>query len=113
MRFDGRLVAKHVRRYDQGQDYLQPDHEKPLLLERRSLREQRLLQRFLQLSPKAEDFYRQLEDRHLNARHHVRQIMALSELYPRDQLVRALEDAAELQVYRAEYVANLDAGRQP
>ena len=104
---EGRLVAEHVRRYDQGQDYLQPDHEKPLLLERRSLREQRLLQQFLQLSPKAEDFYRQLEDRHLNARHHVRQIMALSELYPREQLVRALEDAADLQVYRAEYIANL------
>jgi transposase len=104
---DDRLVAEHVRRYDSGQDYLQPDHEKPLLLERRSLREQRLLQLFLQLSPKAEDFYRQLEDRHLNARHHIRQIMALGELYPREQLVRALEDAAELQVYRAEYIANL------
>ena len=105
---EGRWVAEHVRRYDQGQDYyLQPDHEKPLLLERRSLREQRLLQHFLQLSPKAEDFDRQLEDRHLNARHHIRQIMALSELYPREQLVRALEDAADLQVYRAEYIANL------
>jgi transposase len=103
----GRLVADHVRCYDQGQDHLNPDHEKPLLLERRSLREQRLLQRFLQLSPKAEDFYRQLEERHLNARHHIRQIMALSELYPLDQLVRALEDADELQVYRAEYIANL------
>ena len=33
--------------------------------------------------------------------------MALSELYPREQLIRALEDAVELQVYRAEYIANL------
>jgi hypothetical protein len=52
---EGCLVAEHIRRYDQGQDYLQPDHEKPLLLERRSLREQRLLQHFLQLSPKHEN----------------------------------------------------------
>lgn len=102
-----RLIADHVRRYDQGQDYLNPDHEKPLLMERRGLREQRLLQRFLQLSPKAEDFYRQLEERHLNARHHVRQIMALTELYPLEQVTLALEDAAELQVFRAEYIANI------
>ena len=38
----------------------------------------------------------------------------MSELYPREQLVRALEDAAELQVYRAEYIANLlDQRRRP
>lgn len=104
---DGRLIADHVRRYDQGQDYLNPDHEKPLLMERRGIREQRLLQRFLQLSPKAEDFYRQLAERHLNARHHVRQIMALTELYPMEHVARAIEDAAELQVFRAEYVANI------
>jgi transposase len=104
---DDRLIADHVRRYDIGQDYLNPDHEKPLLMERRHIREQRLLQRFLQLSPKAEDFYRQLEERHLNARHHVRQIMALTELYSLEQVARALEDAAELQVFRAEYIANI------
>lgn len=104
---DGQLIAEHVRSYDIGQDYLNPDHEKSLLMERRHIRDQRLLQRFLRLSPKAEMFYRQLEERHLNARHHVRQIMALSELYPPEQLARALEDAAELQVFRAEYVANI------
>lgn len=104
---EDRLIADHVRHYDQGQDYLNPDHEKPLLMERRGIREQRLLQRFLQLSPKADDFYRQLEERHLNARHHVRQIMALTELYPIEQVTRALEDAAELQVFRAEYIANI------
>lgn len=104
---DGKLIADHVRGYDSGQDYLNPDHEKPLLLERRHIRDQRLLQRFLRLSPQAEMFYRQLEERHLNARHHVRQIMALSELHPLEQVTRALEDAAELQVFRAEYIANI------
>jgi transposase len=104
---DGKLIADHVRSYDVGQDYLNPDHEKPLLMERRHIREQRLLQRFLLLSCKAEWFYRQLEERHLNAMHHVRQIMALCEIYPADQVTRALEDAAELQVFRAEYIANI------
>lgn len=104
---DNKLIADHVRSYDIGQDYLIPDHEKPLLMERRHIRDQRLLQHFLRLSPQADMFYRQLEDRHLNARHHVRQIMALSELYPVEQIARALEDAAELQVFRAEYVANI------
>ena len=102
-----RLIAAHARSYDHNQDYLNPDHEKPLLLERRAAREQRDLQRFLQLTPKAEEFHRQLEHHQLNSRHHIRQIMALSELYDREHLIRAIEDAVELQVCRAEYVANL------
>lgn len=102
-----KLVADHVRQYDRGQDYAHPDHERALLQERRSLREQRLLQRLFQLSPKAETFYRQLEERCLNPRQHARQIVALAEIYPPDRVARAIDDACELQVYRAEYIANI------
>ena len=102
-----KLVADHLRQYDLGQDYANPDHERALLQERRSMREQRLLQRFFQLSPKAEIFYRQLEERCLNPRQHARQIVALAEIYPTEQVARAIADACELQVYRAEYIANI------
>ena len=45
-----KLVAEHVRRYDRNQDYELPDHVQPLLLERKTARDQRLFLRFLALS---------------------------------------------------------------
>jgi transposase len=102
-----KLVADHIRQYDCGQDYARPEHERALLLERRSMREHRLLQRFFQLSPKAETFYRQMEERCLNPRQQARQIVALSEIHPPELVARAVDDACELQVYRADYVANI------
>jgi hypothetical protein len=71
------------------------------------MREHRLLQRFFQLSPKAETFYRQMEERCLNPRQQARQIVALSEIHPPELVARAVDDACELQVYRADYVANI------
>ena len=52
-----KLVAEHVRRYDRLQDYELPDHVAPLLLHRKQAREQKLLLRFLALSPKAHEYY--------------------------------------------------------
>jgi hypothetical protein len=39
---------------------------------------------FLALSPDATAYYVGLEQRRLNARHHVRKILALAEIYPAD-----------------------------
>lgn len=104
---DQKLVADHLRQYDRGQDYARPEHERALLLERRSLREHRLLQRFFKLSSKAEIFYRQMEERCLNPRQQARQIVALSEIHSPEQVAQAVDDACELQVYRADYIANI------
>jgi transposase len=109
---EGQLVAEHVRRYDRHQDYEHPDHAQPLLLQRRRAREQRLLARFLDLSPRAAEYYQQLETRHLNPRHHARQILALSELYGVEPVQRALEDALHFQAFNAQYIANLLQQRQ-
>lgn len=108
----GQLVAEHVRRYDRHQDYEHPDHAQPLLLQRRRAREQQLLARFLDLSPHAAEYYQQLEVRHLNPRHHARQILALSELYGVAAIQRALDDALHFQVFSAQYIANLLQQRQ-
>jgi len=48
--------------------------------------------RFLALSPDAAAYYDGLEQRRLNARHHVRKILALAEIYPADAVARAITD---------------------
>ncbi len=52
--------------------------------------------RFLSLSPKAQAYYEGLEQRRANARHHLRKIVALSEIYGAEAVARAIEDGARL-----------------
>jgi len=107
-----KLVAEHLRRYDRHQDYELADHVAPLLLHRKQAREQKLLLRFLALSPKAHEYYQHLEQRRLNPKHHVQKIVALSELYGPEAVARALEDAFTYQAFSCEYIANLLQQRQ-
>jgi len=106
------LVAEHVRSYDRNQDYELADHVQPLLLERKKARDQKLFLRFLALCPRAHDYYRQLEQRRLNPKHHVQKIVALSELYGSDAVARAMEDAFSYQAFSCEYIANILQQRQ-
>ena len=111
--YDGvNLVAEHVRSYDRNQDYELPDHVQPLLLERKKARDQKLFLRFLGLSSKAQEYYRQLQQRRLNPKHHVQKIVALSELYGIDAVARAMEDAFTYQAFSCEYLANMLQQRQ-
>jgi transposase len=107
-----KLVAEHVRSYDRRQDYEHPDHVQPLLLERKKARDQKLFVRFLELCPQAHDYYRQLEQRRLNPKHHVQKIVALSELYGPDAVARAIQDAFTYQAFSCEYIANILQQRQ-
>lgn len=100
-------VAEHVRSYDRHQDCEHPDHARPLLEQRLKAREQRQLHRFLSLCPQAPQYYEQLRQRRLNARHHVQKILALLEIYGADKVIRALQDAQEHQAYSCEYIANI------
>ena len=63
--------------------------------------------RFLTLSPKAEAYYQQLSQRRMNPRHHIRQIVALSEIYGTENVARAIEDAFTFQAFSCEYIANI------
>ena len=107
-----KLIASHTRSYDRHQDIENPDHPRVLLQQRRAAREQRLLMRFLKLSPKAESYYQQLTTRRMNHRHHIRQIVALSEIYGTDKVARAIEDAFVYQAFSCEYLANILEQRQ-
>lgn len=102
-----KLIARHVRCYDRGREFEDPDHAKALVDQRHQARDQKLLMRFLALSPQAEDYYLQLQQRRFNPRHHVRKMVALSEVYGPEKVARALEDALTFQAFSCEYIANL------
>jgi len=106
--YDGQtLIARHVRCWDRHQDFELPDHPKALLAQRRNAREQKLLGRFLSLSPQAEAYYKALVERRLNGAHHVQKIVALSELYGVEATARAMADAFDYQAFSCEYIANV------
>ena len=102
-----KLIARHVRSYDRYQDFEDPDHPKELLARRKKAGDQKIFLRFLSLSPKADLYYRKLEQRRMNPQHHIRKIVALSEIYSPDLVRRAIEDAFSLQAFSCEYIANL------
>lgn len=102
-----KLIARHVRSFDRHQDIEDPDHPKELLRQRRRSKEQKLFQRFIALSPKAGDYYQQMEHKRLNARIHVRKIVGLSEIYGTEAVARAMEDAFVYEAFSSEYISNL------
>ena len=102
-----KLIARHLRSYDRHQDIEDPDHPKALLAQRRTAREQRLLMQFLSLSRHAQVYHEGLEQRRVNPRHHLRKIVALSEIYGVDAVDRALQDGIAFAAYSCEYIANI------
>ena len=97
---------------DRHQDIEDPDHERQLLAQRKSAREQRLMVNFLALSPRAHLYLQGLEAKQVNARVHLRKILALAELHGKEALTRALDDGLELHAFSAEYIANILAARR-
>jgi hypothetical protein len=102
-----KLVATHGRSYDRRQNVTDPDHQKELVAQRQRSRQQTLLVTFLGLTPQAEVYCRRLQDKRLNAAHHIQKIVALSELYSPDKVARALEDALAFEAFGCEYIANI------
>jgi hypothetical protein len=99
---DQNLVARHPRSYDRYGDFEDPDHPKPLLEQRKKARDHQLFRRFLALSPEAEVYYRQLEQRRLNPHHHVRKIVALSDVHGQQAVARAMADAVHYGAFSAD-----------
>jgi transposase len=106
------LIARHTRSQDRHQDIEDPSHVQQLLTQRKSAREQRLLVHFLALSPRAQAYREGLETKRVNARVHLRKILALAEIHGKDAVARALDDGLELQAFSAEYIANILAARR-
>lgn len=102
-----KLIARHIRSYDRNRDFEDPDHPKELLQQRRKAKDQKIFMRFLTFSHKAQEYYRQLEMRRMNPKHHVQKIVALSEIYGSEAITRAMEDAFRFQAFSCEYIANI------
>lgn len=105
--FQDSLIARHNRSYDRRQDISEPDHEKQLLDQRKSAREQRLLSQFLALCQHAAAYYEGLSARRLDARSHLRKILALAQIYGNEAAARAIEDALSFNAFSSEYIAHL------
>ena len=103
-----RLVARHLRSDERHRDFEHPDHPRALLEQRRKATTQRLLQRFVSLTPRADEYYRELEQRRLNPVHHVRKIVALSDIYGTEATARALNDAFEYGAFSSDYLTVLE-----
>jgi transposase len=101
------LIARHARSYDRHRDIEDPEHPKELVEQRQNAKQQRLLLRFLALSPKAVEYHAGLMTRRLNWRNHVAKINALSEIYGVDATARAIEDALAFDAFSCEYINNL------
>ena len=106
------LVARHSRSYERGRDFEDPDHPRELVAQRKKARDQHLFQRFLAMSPCSLDYYRELDKRHLNSSHHVRKIVALSEIHGKEAVAGAIADAMKLYAIGSDYIANILESRK-
>lgn len=104
---EANLIARHARSYERNRDFEDPDHPKELIVQRKKANDQKLFFRFLALSPRAIDYFRELDTRHLNAGHHVRKIVALADIHGADAVTSAMDDAMKLHVVGADYIANI------
>jgi transposase len=104
---ENKQVAQHIRSYDRRKDFEHPDHPKVLLAQRKKAKDQKIFMRFLSLSEKAQAYYQQLEQKRMNPAHHIRQIVALSEIYSKEKVAVALEDAFTFSAFSCDYIANL------
>jgi transposase len=107
-----KLIATHTRSFERRQDVHNPDHIKELEHQRIRARQQSLLLAFLNLTPQAQLYYRKLQDKALNAPHHVQKIVALSQVYGPDPVARAIADAITFEAYGCDYIANILQQRQ-
>ena len=100
-------MAEHLRSYDRGSDFELAEHAKPVLERKRRANEHQIFKRFLALSPRAQDYYRQLAERKLSWRLHLRKILALADAYGTDKVARALDDALAFGAFSSDYISNI------
>jgi transposase len=102
-----KLIATHARSYERRKDVFNPDHNTELLIQRKRAHDQTLLLAFLNLSPQAELYARKMQQKCLNAPHHIEKIVALSQIFGPDKMVLAFQDAIKFEAYGCEYIANI------
>ena len=106
------FIVRHARSMDRHKDIEDPEHGRQLVEQRKSAREQRLLVHFLAISPRAQSYREGLEAKHVNARTHLRKIVALVEIHGKEAVSRSIDDGLELAAFSAEYIAHILSARR-
>jgi transposase len=101
------LVADHARSHGRRADVENPDHGRELEERKRGGARQRLLARFLALTPAAGPYHGGLQERRLNAGHHLARILGLVPAYGETAVGEAIENAHQLGAYSSDYIVNL------
>ena len=102
-----RLLARHLRSDERHRDFEHPDLARVVLEQRRNASTQRRLQRFVSLTARADQYSRELAKRRLNPIHHVRKIVALSEIYATEATARALDDPFDYGAFSCDSITHL------
>jgi transposase/DUF971 family protein len=100
------LVAEHRRRFGRRLVIEDPDHRRELEKCRTGERE-RLVLRFLALCPQAAAYHHGLQERRMNASHHLARILDLVAAYGPEAVGAAVANAHDLGAYASDYVVNL------
>jgi hypothetical protein len=101
------LITRHTRSYEKHRDFEEPDHARELVAQRKKGDDQKRFLKFLAISPRAITYFNELKARHLNVDHHLRKILAMADIYGKEAVTRAMDDALELHVASADYIVNI------
>jgi len=101
------LIASHRRCFDRNQKIIDEDHVKQLYAYKKNAKEQKMVRDFLALAPEAEEYYAGLVQRRMNAKLHIRKIIALAQIYEPEDVARAIKDALYFHAFSSEYILNL------
>jgi transposase len=103
--YDGeKLVSSHLRSFGRHLDILDPAHEQELRAKSKGSREQRAVAGILRLGDGACAYLAKLRDKWPDWLSHVERILALEQIYGRDEASRAIRDALECQAVHAQYI---------
>jgi hypothetical protein len=102
-----REVAKHARCTGRGQDVIEPAHVQAVTRRTGRVTSNVLLARLYTLGDVAKDYVKGLVERQVRLSLHVKRLVSLLDLYGREEVLRAIEEAVSYGAYGCHYVQHL------
>jgi hypothetical protein len=105
--FDGKEIARHPRCWEKRQILCLPQHRLAALQRRRRAGASQAQTAFDSWGPLAQAFHLKLLEAPVKSSLHIRKLLALGRLYGRRQVLTAIAQALQAQIYDAAAVENL------
>jgi hypothetical protein len=105
--FDGAEIARHRRCYEKRQILCLEEHRQAALKKRRRAQATEIENQFDGLGPDARAFHAKLLTVPVRKSVHLRKLLKLAHLYGRQEVLRAIRTALEVEAYDAAAVENL------